>query len=592
MIAADREWKQAGKQEGKQEELENRYLLAVSYEGLKRNEEALVMLGPVVGAATGQLKADAQLTYGSLLLALKKYAEAIGPLEAFWAGKPAGDAAVKAAGELSICYARSGQLEKAKKLYAELIEQNPKHPLIAPTTEHLAEAAYDANDAAWSAELSGRLAAGGDSAQYELKGKMGLGWSQFKAGKLAEAAATFGEVLDKKPAEAMAAEAALVRGRILDQLGESEPALTMYELVVDKYPTSQQHADALLAAARLHGKLKQNERAAALYQRLAGDYPQFPKLDAALYEWAWAAQELGKPEDADRLFERVRKEYPQSRFWADATCRLAQRAFDKKDYQRADELLGEVFAGKPESAVREYAMFLRGEVAVAKADWPKVREAFEAVVNAFPESRRRLAAEFWVAEAFYRQADYAAAGSRLEQLAKQIEEKREPWMATILLRRAQVLAQQNQWDEAQPIAARIEADFPNFQQQYEVDYLLGRCLANRADFEGARQAYGNVIHSAAGAKTETAAMAQWMIGETYFHQKNYQAAYHEYMKVDILYAYPTWQAVAVLQAGKCHELLGDAKQAADLYDRVLKVYPNTPFADQATQRLAMLKKKP
>ena len=130
-------------------------------------------------------------------------------LEAFWAGKPTGDAAVKAAGELAICYARSGQLEKAKKLYAELIEQYPKHPLIAPTTEHLAEAAYDANDAAWSAELSGRLAAAGDSAQYELKGKMGLGWSQFKAGKLAEAAATFGEVLDKKPPDAMAAEAAL-----------------------------------------------------------------------------------------------------------------------------------------------------------------------------------------------------------------------------------------------------------------------------------------------------------------------------------------------------------------------------------------------
>ena len=229
---------------------------------------------------------------------------------------------------------------------------------------------------------------------------------------------------------------------------------------------------------------------------------------------------------------------------------------------------------------------------MAKADWPKVREAFEAVVDEFPESRRRLAAEFWVAEAFYRQADYAAAGSRLEQLAKQIEEKREPWMATILLRRAQVLAQQNQWDEAQTIAAKIEADFPNFQQQYEVDYLLGRCLANQADFEGARQAYGKVIHSAAGAKTETAAMAQWMIGETYFHQKNYQAAYREYMKVDILYAYPTWQAGAVLQAGKCHELLGDAKQATDLYDRVLKVYPNTPFAEQATQRLAMLKKKP
>ena len=253
-------------------------------------------------------------------------------MEAFLAGKPTGDAAVKGAGELAICYARSGQLDKAKKLYAELIEKHPQHPLIAPTTEQLAEAAYDANDAAWSAELSGRLAAAGDSAEYEMKGKLGLGWSQFKAGKLAEAAATFDEVLDKNPPEAMAAEAALVRGRILEQLGQSEPALAMYELVIDKYPASQQHADALLAAARLHDKLKQNEQAAALYQRLASEYPQFPKLDAVLYQWAWAMQELGKPEDADRLFERLRKEYPQSRFWADATCRWPSGPSTQKDY--------------------------------------------------------------------------------------------------------------------------------------------------------------------------------------------------------------------------------------------------------------------
>ena len=194
-------------QEEKRNDLENRYLLAVSYEGLKRPEAALAALLPVLDVADGQLKADAQLTQGSLLLSLKKYAEAIGPLESFLAGQPSGDAAVKAAGELAICYARAGQLNKAKKLYADLIEKNPKHPLVAPTTEHLAEAAYDANDAAWSAELSSRLAAAHESAEYELKGKMGLGWSQFKAGKLAEAAATFADVLDKKPADAIAAEA-------------------------------------------------------------------------------------------------------------------------------------------------------------------------------------------------------------------------------------------------------------------------------------------------------------------------------------------------------------------------------------------------
>ena len=160
-------------------------------------------------------------------------------------------------------------------------------------------------------------------------------------------------------------------------------------------------------------------------------------------------------------------------------------------------------------------------------------------------------------------------------------------MAMIPLRRAQVLAQQNQWNDAYAIASKIAADFPDFEQQYEVDYLLGRCLASQADFEAARQAYGRVIRSPAGAKTETAAMAQWMIGETFFHQKNYETALREYSRLEILYAYPTWQAGALLQAGKCHELLGEGKEAADLYQRIVKNYPSTTFAAEAAKRLKL-----
>ena len=86
-------------------------------------------------------------------------------------------------------------------------------------------------------------------------------------------------------------------------------------------------------------------------------------------------------------------------------------------------------------------------------------------------------------------------------------------------------------------------------------------------------------------------MAQWMIGETYFHQKNYEAAVREYLRLEILYAYPTWQAGALLQAGKCHQRLGEAKQAAELYRQILKNYSKTPFAEQAATLLSAMEKK-
>ena len=118
---------------------------------------------------------------------------------------------------------------------------------------------------------------------------------------------------------------------------------------------------------------------------------------------------------------------------------------------------------------------------------------------------------------------------------------------------------------------------PILPARYEVDYLIGRCLASQADFDGARTAYKKVLESDSGGKTETAAMAQWMIGESYFHQENYPAALREYLRVDILFAYPQWQASALLQAGKCHELAFEWKDAIELYSRILKNFPESAW---------------
>lgn len=580
----------------RQQDLESQYLLALGYEGMARYDEALKLLQPVAEKAGGSLKSEVQLHLGTLLMARKRPGEAAATFEAFLAGKPSGDVEAKALAAAATCHARAKQIDKAKQRYAELLEKYPQHALITTTTERLADAAFDANDTAWAAELSKRLASAGGSDKNEFNGKLKIGWSQYKAGQLPEAAATLDELLKKHPPEAVAAEAALLRGRILQELGQNEPALDMYKLVIERCPGSDHRSDALLAAARLQAKWKQPDAAAASYQRLANEYPQFAKLDAAIYDWAWLMQDRGKPDDAKRLFQQLHDKYPQSRFWADTTCRLAQQAIQAKDYQQAGALVDEVLgkksaerdAGQPDAKVREYALSLCGEIATAKDDWTKVREAFESLIKDYPNSQRRTLAEYQIADSHYQQGDYAAAIERYERLESRIKNNRDPWTAIIRWRHAQALAKQKRWEDAEAIAARIEKDFPDFKQQYEVDFLLGRCYASQGRFDDARQAYKKAIRSAAGEKTETAAMAQWHIGETYFHQKNYAAALGAYSGIEFVYDYPKWQALGLLQAGKCRELLGEPEKAKEAYQRILKSYSKTPFAKDAREQLARL----
>ena len=110
-------------------------------------------------------------------------------------------------------------------------------------------------------------------------------------------------------------------------------------------------------------------------------------------------------------------------------------------------------------------------------------------------------------------------------------------------------------------------------------------------FREARTAYERVSASLAGHMSETAAMAQWMIGETYFHQKDYEQAIPAYLRIETLCEFPHWRAGGLLQAGKCFEIRYDYKAAIELYARLLKKYPDTPFREEASRRLRIARSR-
>ncbi len=584
---------------------EDRYLLALAMEGSGQYDEALAALEPIVETAGGRLRADALLAKGRVLMARRQFSEATESLADALAQQGKGEAGQQSRAHLIICLAQSGELQRARREYAAFLAMQPAKELAVSVTADLAAVALATRQWEWSAQLHGWLIAGDHSAESVRRGLHGLAWTQTQSGQLESAAETFDRLLQKSPPEPMAAEAALRRGRILEQLDKPEPALAMYETVIKSSQQTDEYPYALLAAAQLHDKLGNDARAAGLFEQFADRFPRHEQLplDRALYQWAWVLDQLGQAEDAHEIFRRLYDDHPQSRFRGYAAYRLARNAFDEQDLGQAEALVGQALAADPSQTDLQRLLELRGHIAAtlarraaqdgdpeaARRRWDEVRETFTMLLVRCPESPKRTAAEFWIGESLYRQGRYDEAGQRFEPLIPRTRGRTESWMAMIPLRRAQVLAHEKKWGEAQLVASRIAADFPDFAQQYEADYLIGRCLASAADFDGARAAYRKVTGSPTGAGTQTAAQAQWMVGESYMHQENYEAAMRAYLRLELLYAYPTWQALALLQAGKCHERLGEWNEAAELYRRLLKVYPDTKGAAEADQRLHNLR---
>ncbi len=564
----------------------NFYYLALACLGAQKYQDALDALDQVAPTAQQQELSDGvHVARAAAQIGLKQYNAAIAPLQAYLKSQPNGPDAAKCRAQLTAALAETGKFDEAEAALAELAKHEADRGVYLSTARYLADTALARDRTELAQRLFKLLARDGNPEEYVAKGLSGLAQIQLNSNSPAQSAETFERLLQQFPDSPQAAEASLLRAKALERLQQFDEALAIYNSFAEKYPNSKQAPQALFGAARLHDQLERDQEAVKLLQRLIDSYPKFEQMDAVLYQLAWVLVDLNQADDGDAIFKRLNGEFRESRYWADSTYRLAERAAQAQNYDEARRLTGELVAAKCDATILSHALYLQGQLAAAEQNWKSVAAPMQRLVSEFPESPLRLSAEYWIAESLYRQGEHELAGQRFATLAAKIEGRNEAWMAMVPLRRALILAHQEKWQEAHELAAGIAARFPEFRQQYEADYLLGRCLGSLARFDDARAAYERVIRSPVGGRTETAAMAQWMVGESYLHQRNFDEAIKAYHRVERLYAYPRWQAAALLQAGKCYEAKGDWKQAISLYAQLLKDYPNTTYTDEASRRL-------
>lgn len=531
------------------------------------------------------LRATVELSAGQAMAAQEQHAEAAKTLDALL-----NDEALharltpqqreEARRTLGLSYARLGRLEEADQTLASLDQAASSSKSSADARYQLAEAAYAAEKWDTASQQFARLVTHDNPPEIVRRSLSGLGWSHYKASRWTESAEAFDRLLREFPNDPSADEAALVRGRALEQLQQWPPALAQYEQLLRQHPKSDRAGEALWQAGQLHERLMQPNQAVELYTRLIDEHADFAEIDAVLYRCACLLRAADRTQEADKLFARLRQEFPQSEHAGDALLRRAERAISEGKHDEAEQLLAGFDISQAPPDVEQQARYLRGRAALARGQWDEVESSLGLLCERFPQCELAPTSAYLLAESAYRRGDYPKAVERFAALNTPQNAQSQPWAASAELRRAQALAQQKQWDEAVEVAGQIPDQFPNFAELHEVDYLIGRAKAAQADFSAAREAYAKVLASASGQKTQTAALAQWMTGESYFHQENYEAALTEYGKLDE-HSFPRLQAAALLQSAKCYEHLQQWAQAVASYERLLKTYPDSELCADA-----------
>ena len=372
--------------------------------------------------------------------------------------------------------------------------------------------------------------------------------------------------------------------------GRHDTALAAYHKLLEHHTSHDRiRSETLRRAAKLHHRLEQSREAIALYQQFLAEFPHSEKCPAAMTALAWLHDRLDQTTQAADQFRDVHAKFPQSAQAVEAAYWLALDSADNQESDRAMQYVDWLLAREDVATTHRQwwakALSLKCQWMARADQWQLVDALVAENLELVDDGPLRAKLGFWSAEAAFRQRKYRSAREQFDALELSTVGIHQSWTAMVPLRRAQLAARRQQWSEVLKILNQLEQDHPEFELDYEIDYLRGRALAGRGKMTAARKYYRRVLDDEKATASEAATMAGWMIGETFFHQRDYTRARQAYKQVMESTTFAEWQSRAALQVGKCWDLEQRWNEAAEVYSTALNNWPSSSSDEELESRL-------
>ena len=585
------------------------YLQSLGYLGLKQYEDAKKELKLAEAYnENSELSTLIDLAFATAYFGSQQYSQAIPRYHNFLGNQQIGGLDseqgagsvsaefIRAACEMTICFNEQQQWEDVRQSF-QIMKNTGNADLVMQTTQYLAEQAYDGGQKELAGEFYEFMAQPTNDQPVVSRGLSGLAWVNMESTD-ASASPVFQRLVAEYPDSSFSSKATMARAKFLEDNKDIDGAAEMYSMVVNRFDKQPISNVARLRLANLLHKTGGSQNLVTA-QTLLKDYLQSSaektSADEALYLLGWVMHDQGKSDQAVVRFQRLVDQYPASKYWSDAAFRIAQQHIRKGEEAKADAIVNQIVAkGKDANSVPQEvlsrARYLKAQKAAAAKDWEKVTTLMQQVVDHESDDSLQVRAKYWLAESLYQQQMFNDASQRFATLADvtTLDRSLQPWVS---LRMAQCLGKLERWDDAGAVASDALHQFGDFENDYEFVFVSARSAEAQGLFDDAEKLYVEVTRSANGRSSETAAIAQWRIGEMHFHKEQYKTAIEAYYRVDSLYDYPKWRSAAILQAGKCQEHLGNWKHAAKLYSQILEKYPDSELASSAAERLQLVNRQ-
>ena len=403
-------------------------------------------------------------------------------------------------------------------------------------------------------------------------------------------------------------------------------AIRYIDEFLQKYPKSEKQIEVKLLQGQCYFFKSQYLKAFDIFQSLI-QYSEFK--DATLF---WLGETYFKGSDykqAEKQYLELIQVYPNSAYLPQGYYSLGWTYFEKGEYKKAEEKFLELIEKFPAHQLAEDAAFKLGECEQNQGSYENAIKYFKNYILKYPPSNRHADAYFYIAESYYYLEDFLTAIAYYAKAANLAYDPKVSYMSNIsmgwsylklkkydlsqkafadaekiatekglltddlYLGQASLYSQMGDNDKAIPAYSQLIEKFPTSPRIVEA--YLGRANSNYAlkNYQPAIDEYRMIIDKFGNqpGREEVVEKAFYGLAWTYLKSGQIDLAIKSFEAIMAKTNSNTVKVSALTQIGDAYQDIDQPDKAVDMYDQILRDYPDNISNDyvQFRQAIALLK---
>jgi len=408
--------------------------------------------------------------------------------------------------------------------------------------------------------------------------------------------------------------------------GFYDVAIRYIDQFLEKYPRSQRFVQAQLLLGQCHFFQSHYLKAYETFHQLL-QYQEYK--DATMF---WLGETYFKGSDykqAEKYYLLLMEAYPDSIYVPQAFYSLAWTYFEQAKYDQAKQNFLKLVKRFPAHRLTEDAVFKLGECEQNKGQYETAVQYFQQYLFRYPNTARHADAYFYIGEAYYYLEDYLTAVTYYAKAADLGYDKKLVYMSKvsmgwsylklekfdlakkyfddalelstehnlisddIYLGRASLFAQTGENDQALAEYTRLIEEFPKSPRIAEArlgkanaEYALKKFAQAIADYQWLIDTYGSD-----DARQDVLEKAYYGLAWTHLKAGDIDDSIKSFEQIMNTTTSKTVKISALTQIGDAYHDIEKYDKAIEIYDRILKNYPNSIYSDyvQFRQGVALLR---